>query len=161
MDICSSPFASLLPTCGAKAGKQVVKDGVQSVVTSGFDAVVKAFTDGLTTAMKALLTFWTDVPTTTVGDPNTGGAVGGVNTLIQHVTGPLMAGAAVLGLLVAGTRLALSARAGEPARNIARGLLLMVLVTAAGAGIVQVMLAAADDFTGKVLGDAGLGGAYL
>ena len=53
------------------------KSAVQGVVSSGFDAVVKAFTDGLTTTMKALLTFWTDVPTTTVGDPRPAARSGG------------------------------------------------------------------------------------
>ena len=130
----------------------------KQAVGSAFESVVKAFVDGLTAAMKGLLTFWTAVPTPDVGDGGSGQAIGAVAQL-QQWTSPLLFGAAVLGLVVGGARLALSARGGESARDIARGLLLMVLVTAAGAGIVQTMLAASDRFSQYVLDKAGMDGA--
>ena len=84
----------------------------KQAVGSAFDSVVKAFIDGLTAAMKGLLTFWTAVPTPDVGDGGSGQAIGAVAQL-QQWTSPLLFGAAVLGLVVGGARLALSARGGR------------------------------------------------
>lgn len=112
----------------------------KSLVDSGFDAVVKAFEQGLGEMMQALSTFWLHGPS-----PDLSSAPGGVLARLDTLTAPLVAFAAVTGLLVGGGRLAWAGvHSGESGRSILRGLLLMVVVTGAGALIVELLLQAFD-----------------
>lgn len=109
----------------------------QAVAGSAFQAVVDAFAKGLADVMKALMTFWIHTP-----EPNLSSS--GVIPTLDNLTRPLVAFGALLGLIVAGVRLAWTARHEQSAQSILRGLLLMTIVTAGGATIVEVLLSGLD-----------------
>jgi len=97
------------------------------------------------------MTFWINVPEPNLSTP--GGAV----ATIEGLTRPLVAGAAIIGLLIGGARLALTAHQTESLQQIGRGLVLMTAVTAAGTAFVQVLLVAFDAFAKRIL-DSGFDG---
>lgn len=122
----------------------------QAVAGSAFQAVVDAFAKGLADVMKALMTFWIHTP-----EPNLSSS--GVIPTLDNLTRPLVAFGALLGLIVAGVRLAWTARHEQSAQSILRGLLLMTIVTAGGATIVEVLLSGLDLLASAVL-DRGFDG---
>lgn len=130
MGFCSLPGADL-------ACKGVGKV-TGAVAGSAFQAVVDAFAKGLADVMKALMTFWINTPEPDLSSSSS------VITTLDNLTRPLVAFGAVAGLIVGGVRLAWTARAGQEGRALLRGLLLMVVVTAAGATIVEVLLTGFD-----------------
>jgi type IV secretion system protein TrbL len=130
---------------------KVVGGVTGSVAGSAFQAVVDAFAKGLADVMKALMTFWITTPEPDVSSSSS------VITTLDGLTRPLVAFAAVLGLIVAGVRMAWTARAGQSGQPIMRGLLLMVVVTAAGATIVEVLLTGFDALGVSIL-DNGFNG---
>ena len=140
----------------AKQACDVVGGATTSVAGSAFQAVVDAFAKGLADVMKALMTFWINTP-----EPDLSSSSGVITTL-DNLTRPLVAFGAVLGLVVGGVRMAWTARAEQSGQSILRGLLLMTIVTAAGATIVEVMLTGFDllatsilnnGFDGRSVGD--------
>src|SRR5664280_2610025 len=121
-----------------------VGSAVSSVAGSAFQAVVDAFAKGLADVIKALMTFWIHGP-----DPDVSSS-SGVITSLTELTRPLVAFAAVLGLIVGGARLAWTARA-DQTQSILRGLLLMTVVTGAGATIIEALLTGFDAMARWVL----------
>jgi type IV secretion system protein TrbL len=73
-----------------------------------------------------------------------------VITSLTELTRPLVAFAAVLGLILGGARLAWTARS-DSTQSILRGLLLMTVVTGAGAAIVELLLTGFDAMARWVL----------
>jgi len=128
-----------------------VGSATKSIAGGVFDGIATAFANGLATVMKALMTFWINVPEPNLSTP--GGAV----ATIEGLTRPLVAGAAILGLLIGGARLALTAYQTESLQQIGRGLVLMTAVTAAGTAFVQLLLVAFDAFAKRIL-DTGFDG---
>ena len=124
-----------------------------AVAGSAFQSVVDAFAKGLTDVVKALMTFWIDAPQPDVSSSS-------VITTLNNLTRPLVAFSAILGLILGGTRLAWTARHEQPAQAILRGLLLMVVVTGAGASIVEVALSGFDALAKSVL-DHGFDGTAI
>jgi len=116
-----------------------------AAASSGFQAVEDAFAKGLADVMKALMTFWINTP-----EPDLSSSSGVITTL-DNLTRPLVAFAAVLGLLVGDVRMAWTARAEQSGQSILRGLLLMTIVTAAGATIVEVTLTGFDLLAKSIL----------
>ncbi len=120
-----NPLCLIQPAvCAARQGTGF---GYKSVAGSAFQAVVDAFAKGLADVMKVLMTFWIHVPEPDLTSP------GGVVSTLDGLTRPLVAFAAIVGLIVAGARLAMTAHHSESMQNVLRGLLMMVAVTAAGA----------------------------
>lgn len=129
-----------------------VGNAVGGALSSGFDDVVQKFAEGLASVMKTLMTFWLDTPTPEVGGDSS------VITTLNEITRPLVGFAALLGVVIGGARLAWAARGNdESARHLMRGLLLMVIVSAAGATIVMAALTGFDALAKYVL-DAGFDG---
>src|SRR5664280_1581149 len=129
------PIPCVVPVLGSAC--YAVGSAVSSVAGSAFQAVVDAFAKGLADVIKALMTFWTHGP-----DPDVSSS-SGVITSLTDLTRPLVAFAAVLGLIVGGARLAWTARA-DQTQSILRGLLLMTVVTGAGATIIEALLTGFD-----------------
>src|SRR5664280_2919311 len=121
-----------------------VGSAVSSVAGSAFQAVVDAFAKGLADVVKALMTFWLHTP-----DPDVSSS-SAVITSLTELTRPLVAFAAVLGLILGGARLAWTARS-DSTQSILRGLLLMTVVTGAGAAIVELLLTGFDAMARWVL----------
>jgi len=122
-----------------------------AVAGSAFQAVVDAFAKGLADVMKALMTFWINTPEPDVSSSSA------VITTLDNLTRPLVAFGAAGGLVVGGVRLAWTARHEQSAQAILRGLLLMTVVTAGGATIVEVLLTGTDLMAKAVL-DNGFNG---
>ena len=148
MGACSLP--GVHTACGLLGG------ATKAVAGSAFQAVVDAFAKGLADVMKALMTFWINTPEPDLSSSSS------VITTLDNLTRPLVAFGAVAGLIVGGVRLAWTARAEQSGQAIMRGLLLMVVVTAAGATIVEVLLTGFDalgvsilnnGFNGQSVGD--------
>ena len=129
---------------GVSAACDLVGSATQAVAGSAFQAVVDAFAKGLADVVKALMTFWIHGP-----DPDVSSS-SGVITSLTDLTRPLVAFAAVLGLIVGGARLAWTARA-DQTQSILRGLLLMTVVTGAGATIIEALLTGFDAMARWVL----------
>ncbi len=131
-------------------------DAAKSVASSGFQSVVDAFTESFVKVTKTLMTFWISTP-----EPNVG-AGSPVIVALDELTKPLVAAAAILGLIVGGVRLAWSARSEQSAQQILRGLMLMTAVTIGATAIVEGLLLGFDalgkwildnGFDGKSIGD--------
>jgi len=129
---------------GVEQACHLVGSATQAVAGSAFQAVVDAFAKGLADVIKALMTFWIHGP-----DPDVSSS-SGVITSLTDLTRPLVAFAAVLGLIVGGARLAWTARA-DQTQSILRGLLLMTVVTGAGATIIEALLTGFDAMARWVL----------
>ena len=95
--------------------------------------------------MRALMTFWIGSP-----QPDVSSSSAVISTL-DGLTRPLVAFAAVLGLVVGGVRMAWTARQEQSAQAVLRGLLLMTLVTAAGATLVEIALTGFDELARSIL----------
>lgn len=131
MGFCNTPLVGQV--CKVAGG------ATQAVAGSAFQAVVDAFAKGLADVMKALMTFWINTPEPDLSSSSS------VITTLDNLTRPLVAFGAVIGLVVGGVRLAWTVRGTQDAgRAIMRGLLLTVVVTAAGATIVEVLLTGFD-----------------
>ena len=143
MGLCDLPVAH--QTC------DVVGGATKAVAGSAFQSVVDAFAKGLADVMKALMTFWISTPAPDLSQSS------GVISALDGLTRPLVAFGAVLGLLVGGVRLAWTARHEQSAQSILRGLLLMTVVTAAGATVVELALSGFDALA-KALLDHGFDG---
>ena len=93
MTFCDLPAVSF--ACHA------VGSATQAVAGSAFQAVVDAFAKGLADVIKALMTFWIHTP-----DPDVSSS-SAVITSLTELTRPLVALAAVLGLVIGGAKLCL------------------------------------------------------
>ena len=82
---------------GVEQACHLVGSATQAVAGSAFQAVVDAFAKGLADVIKALMTFWIHGP-----DPDVS-SLSGVITSLTDLTRPLVAFAAVLGLIVGGS----------------------------------------------------------
>jgi hypothetical protein len=113
----------------------------------GFTGVARAMGSAFGQLLQALLGFW--------GGPDPVGPLdrpGGLVALLGAYTTPMVATAATIGVMVAGTRMAMnSARAQEPARDLIRGLLILAVVAGGGAAIVQAVRGVLDDAAGTLL----------
>jgi type IV secretion system protein TrbL len=144
-----NPICLISPTGCVVAG--LAGSAAGSVAGSAFQAVVDAFAKGLADVMKALMTFWIGSP-----EPDVSSSSAVISTL-DGLTRPLVAFGAVTGLVIGGVRLAWTARAEQSAQAVLRGLLLMTLVTAAGATLVEIALTGFDQLARSIL-DRGFDG---
>ncbi|HEY4570052.1 MAG TPA: type IV secretion system protein [Kribbella sp.] len=131
-----------------------VKDGLKSAVESAFGGFFKllfeAIADVVVKAVEAVLKavgfLWIYIKTPDVSQ-------NGAASFIQVHTNYVLAAAATLAVMVAAIQMAVSHR-GEPLRDILRSLLTMVVVSAAGATFAATLIAAADDFSTWIIGQA-------
>ncbi len=85
--------------------------------------------------MKSLMTFWIKAP-----DPDLSSGPGSVIAQIRDTTAPLIAFAAIVGIIIAAIRLIrASSDYDSSLQDLARGLLLMVSVSVAGATVVELL----------------------
>ena len=145
---CDGPAVSAICPLPAAAG-----DGAGG----GFAGLAAAMASAFGQLLQALLGFWS-APDAVGALDAPGGLVG---TLSQY-TSTLVAATATAGVMIAGTRLVVaSSRAQQPARDLVRGLLVLVVVAGGGAAVVQAVRfgldGAADDllsrgFDGRSIG---------
>lgn len=111
--------------------------------------VADAVGDGLAEMLEYLATFWVrDVGSSRLGV--TGSGPGEAAAFVQSSLFPFMAGAAVLAVMVSGARIAWARRA-QPARDLLRALLTMVVVSGAGLTTLALGTQAADQFAASVI----------
>jgi hypothetical protein len=108
---------------------------------------VDAFTQGLADVIKTLMTFWINAPGPDVSSSSS------VLVNLTAVTRPLVAFAAVLGLVIGGARLAWAARGGDRLENVLRGVVLMTVVTGGATTIVELLLTGLDGLAASILRD--------
>jgi len=117
---------------------------IGSAAGSVFDAAAQKLAEGLGDATKALVTFWTDLPM-----PQLSTASGPVAQL-QSMTYWLSGFVAVLSLLIAAGRMALS-RSGEPAGRAAKGLLILIVASGAGVAAINALGYFGDQYSQWIL----------
>jgi len=135
---------------------------VASKVTNSFlDEVRKSAADATTTILKTLGTFWLKIPSPKVSglpDPTnasqaTSLAAAGPTGVLQGDLGYLTILAAVVGLIVSGARMGITAR-GEHGTEAVKMLVRLIAVTAAGAGVVDILVKAGDLFSPWIIESA-------
>jgi len=146
--------------CLAKTGA----GAVASKVTNSFlDEVRKSAADATTTILKTLGTFWLNIPSPKVSNlagPELTGAAAPTNLqaagpagVLQGNLGYLTILAAVVGLIVCGARLGITGRS-EHGSEAVKMLVRLIAVTAAGAGIVDILIKAGDVFSPWIISSA-------
>jgi len=137
---------------------------VASKVTNSFlDEVRKSAADATTTILKTLGTFWLNIPSPKVSNlagPELTGAAAPTNLqaagpagVLQGNLGYLTILAAVVGLIVCGARLGMTGRS-EHGSEAVKMLVRLIAVTAAGAGIVDILIKAGDVFSPWIISSA-------
>jgi len=146
--------------CLAKTGA----GAVASKVTNSFlDEVRKSAADATTTILKTLGTFWLNIPSPKVSNlagPELAGAAAPANLQASGAAGVLQGNlgyltilAAVVGLIVCGARLGMTGRS-EHGSEAVKMLVRLIAVTAAGAGIVDILIKAGDVFSPWIISSA-------
>jgi len=137
---------------------------VASKVTNSFlDEVRKSAADATTTILKTLGTFWLNIPSPKVSnlpDSELTGAAAPTNLRASGAAGVLQGNlgyltilAAVVGLIVCGARLGITGRS-EHGSEAVKMLVRLIAVTAAGAGIVDILIKAGDVFSPWIISSA-------
>jgi len=137
---------------------------VASKVTNSFlDEVRKSAADATTTILKTLGTFWLNIPSPKVSnlaDSQLTGAAAPTNLqaagpagVLQGNLGYLTILAAVVGLIMCGARLGMTGRS-EHGSEAVKMLVRPIAVTAAGAGIVDILIKAGDVFSPWIISSA-------
>jgi len=122
-----------------------VTGSVASKVTNSFlDEVRKSAADATVTILKTLGTFWLKIPSPNVANPD--GTAGGPAGFLQGNLGYLTILAAVFGLILCGARLGITARSEHGAEAV-KMLVRLIAVTAAGAGVVALLIKGGDEFS--------------
>jgi len=117
---------------------------VASKVTNSFlDEVRKSAADATVTILKTLGTFWLKIPSPDVANPD--GTAGGPAGFLQGNLGYLTILAAVFGLILCGARLGITAR--SDGAEAVKMLVRLIAVTAAGAGVVALLIKGGDEFS--------------
>jgi len=141
-----------------------IPGAVASKVTNSFlDEVRKSAADATTTILKTLGTFWLNIPSPKVSNlagPELTGAAAPTNLqaagpagVLQGNLGYLTILAAVVGLIVCGARLGMTGRS-EHGTEAVKMLVRLIAVTAAGAGIVDILIKAGDVFSPWIISSA-------
>ncbi len=141
-----------------------IPGAVASKVTNSFlDEVRKSAADATTTILKTLGTFWLNIPSPKVSNlagPELTGAAAPTNLqaagpagVLQGNLGYLTILAAVVGLIVCGARLGITGRS-EHGSEAVKMLVRLIAVTAAGAGIVDILIKAGDMFSPWIITSA-------
>jgi len=137
---------------------------VASKVTNSFlDEVRKSAADATTTILKTLGTFWLNIPSPKVSNlsgPELTGAAAPTNLqaagpagILQGNLGYLTILAAVVGLIFCGARLGITGRS-EHGTEAVKMLVRLIAVTAAGAGIVDILIKGGDVFSPWIISSA-------
>jgi len=137
---------------------------VASKVTNSFlDEVRKSAADATTTILKTLGTFWLNIPSPKVSnlpDSELTGAAAPTNLQASGAAGVLQGNlgyltilAAVVGLIVCGARLGITGRS-EHGSEAVKMLVRLIAVTAAGAGIVDILIKGGDVFSPWIISSA-------
>jgi type IV secretion system protein TrbL len=120
-----------------------------SKVTNSFlDELRKSAADMVTTALKTLGTFWLNIPSPNVGDGSAQNA--GVAQSLQNNLGFFTLLAAVVGLILCGARVGLTAKSDAAAEGV-KMLARLIGVTAAGGAVVALLISAGDAFSPWVI----------
>jgi len=122
-----------------------VTGAVASKVTNSFlEEIRKSAADMTVTILKTLGTFWLQIPSPNVA--NADGTAGGPAGFLQGNLGYLTILAAVFGLILCGARLGITARSEHGAEAV-KMLVRLIAVTAAGAGVVALLIKGGDEFS--------------
>ncbi|MCW2901108.1 MAG: hypothetical protein JWO67_3373, partial [Streptosporangiaceae bacterium] len=124
-----------------------------STTGSAIDQMAKAFADAEAKILEMMVTLWTKSRTPTLSGRTDPGGGGSPVAWLQSHTYYLVGFVAVLGVLLAAGRLAWQRR-GEPARDVASGLLTLVVVTWCGSAAVTLAVVAGDGYSDWIIAQA-------
>lgn len=115
----------------------IVPGGCQVSEAAGGAAssLVNSISAELASVMKSLMTFWIKAP-----DPDLASGPGSVIAQVQNITTPIIVFSVIVGIIVAGMKMVrASADTQGDLEGLTRGLLLIVAVSVAGAGVVALL----------------------
>jgi len=137
-------------------GQSALSGAAAKVTNSFLDEVRKSAADATTTILKTLGMFWLNIPSPKVSNlsgPELTGAAAPTNLqaagpagILQGNLGYLTILAAVVGLIFCGARLGITGRS-EHGTEAVKMLVRLIAVTAAGAGIVDILIKGGDVFS--------------
>jgi len=144
-------------------GQSALSGAAAKVTNSFLDEVRKSAADATTTILKTLGTFWLNIPSPKVSNlsgPELTGAAAPTNLqaagpagILQGNLGYLTILAAVVGLIFCGARLGITGRS-EHGTEAVKMLVRLIAVTAAGAGIVDILIKGGDVFSPWIIQSA-------
>ncbi len=144
-------------------GQSALSGAAAKVTNSFLDEVRKSAADATTTILKTLGTFWLNIPSPKVSnlpDSELTGAAAPTNLQASGAAGVLQGNlgyltilAAVVGLIVCGARLGITGRS-EHGSEAVKMLVRLIAVTAAGAGIVDILIKGGDVFSPWIISSA-------
>ncbi|WP_460865541.1 hypothetical protein, partial [Rhodococcus aerolatus] len=122
-------------------GGDLVNSAASKVTNSFLDELRRSAADMVTTALKTLGTFWLNIPSPNLGDGSAQNA--GVAQSLQDNLGYFTLLAAVVGLILCGARVGITAKADAGAEGV-KMLARLIGVTAAGGAVVALLISAGD-----------------
>ena len=126
---------------------------VSDAAGSAVSALIDSIAADLASVMKSLMSFWIKAP-----DPDLASGPGSVIAQVQNITGPIIAFSVIVGIIVAAMKLVrASSDTHGDLDSLTRGLLLIVTVSVAGAGVVELLEAAFSQLAQYIL-DKGFNG---
>ncbi|WP_433163784.1 hypothetical protein [Kribbella sp. CA-247076] len=130
--------------------EQFLGDAVEAAFGTFFDVIFDAIRAVVVAAVEAVMEavgfLWIQIDTPDVAN---NGAVGFVQVHTNYILGTI----AAIAVIVGGIHMAVSHR-GEPLRDILKSLLIMVVVSSAGAVFAATLIQAADEFSSWIISEA-------
>jgi hypothetical protein len=136
----------------------VLRKTVEALILLIFEPILRLISDAVASILTTLGTFWINFPTAPITrNPNcTGGGTdpcGGASREVAFINEqllPVTIAVATASVIIAGARMAWSHR-GEPARDLLRSLLTLLVVSSAGVSVIALLISAGDAFSSSVL----------
>ena len=124
---------------------------VKSLAKSGFEEVVKAFGDGAQSMLKTVATFWVKVPDPQLGPSTSSGSQ--IASLVGDES-YIIAILATFGFILAVGRLVWTNKAGQSARELIRGLIVLTVASSLTTAVFSIFLEAGNGYSDWILEQA-------
>lgn len=124
---------------------------VKSVAKTGFQEVVQAFADGAQSMLKTVATFWVKVPDPQLGASTSSG--GQVASLVGDES-YIIAILATFGFILGVGRLVWTNKAGQSARELVRGLIVLTVASSLTTAVFSIFLEAGNGYSDWILEQA-------
>jgi len=115
-----------------------------------FDMLAEKTTEGFNSMFQAMTMWWIGNDTADV----TQGDAGTLSTRMQTIVQPITITVAIISVLIASAKMVLS-RSAQPAEEVFRGLLTLVVVSGAGLAAVALLTQISDEFSSYIMSQAG------
>ncbi len=123
---------------------------VDAAAGGAFDMLAEKTTEGFNSMFQAMTMWWIGDDTADV----TEGVEGAVSTSLQTIVKPITITVAIISVLIAASKMVLS-RSAQPAEEVIRGLLTLILVSGAGLAVISLLTGVSDEFSSYIMSQSG------